>query len=113
MAQGWATVAAQRVVSSNKPIIYIAYADHYKSASLGAGKQNLIYDVRYRKSVIGGGTFQAPVTVTDQSSLSDWSFIGDYFDSSTTSRRYHVIWTDRADKFSIFDYEDDIYADFF
>ena len=113
MAQGWATIVAQRVVSSNKPIIYIAYADHYKSAALGAGKQNLIYDVRYRKSIIGGGTFQAPVTVTDQSSLSDWSFIGDYFDSSTTSRRYHVIWTDRADKFSIFDYEDDIYADFF
>jgi hypothetical protein len=113
MAQGWATIVAQRVVSSNKPIIYVAYADHYKSAALGAGKQNLIYDVRYRKSIIGGGTFQAPVTVTDQSSLSDYSFIGDYFDSSTTSRRYHVIWTDRADKFSILDFEDDIYADFF
>jgi len=113
MAQGWATIVAQRVVSSNKPIIYVAYADHYKSAALGAGKQNLIYDVRYRKSIIGGGTFQAPVTVTDQSSLSDFLFIGDYFDSSTTSRRYHVIWTDRADKFSILDYEDDIYADFF
>jgi hypothetical protein len=113
MAQGWATVVAQRVVNSNKPIIYIAYADHYKSAALGAGKQNLIYDVRYRKSIIGGGTFQAPVTVTDQSSLSDFLFIGDYFDSSTTSRRYHVIWTDRADKFSIGDFEDDIFADFF
>jgi len=47
------------------------------------------------------------------SSLSDWVFIGDYIDSAATMRRYHLVWTDRADKLDIFDPEDDVFADRF
>jgi len=110
-AQGYATVAAQ-IENSNlaRSKIYIAYYDHYRSQSF---EPNVVYDVRYRKSINGGATFAAPVTVTDVVSLSDLGgFIGDYIDSSTTLRRYHLVWTDRGDKV-FFDSEDDIFADRF
>jgi hypothetical protein len=111
MAQGWASVIAQKVNKQKAPIIWLAYMDHQGSAALGTGAKNLIYDVRYRKSITGGPAFAGSVLVTDQSSLSDYVFIGDYIDGAANSRRYHVIWTDRADKTSIFDYEDDVFAD--
>jgi hypothetical protein len=109
-AQGYPTVVAQRSNLTTSSYIYIAYYDHYRST---ATSPNLIYDVRYRKSVNGGVTFAAPVTVTDVPSLSDFEFIGDYFDSAATMRRYHLVWTDRGDKTSIMDLEDDIFADHF
>ena len=93
---------------TTKPYIYIAYYDHYRSP---AATPNLLYDVRYRRSVNGGMTFAEPITATDVPSLSDESYIGDYFDSAVTMRRYHLVWTDRADKIDIFDHEDDILAD--
>jgi hypothetical protein len=43
--------------------------------------------------------------------MSDYSFIGDYIDSAVTSRRYHVVWTDRSDVWSIYDYDDDVVHD--
>jgi hypothetical protein len=113
MAQGWASVVAQRVNTQKSPIIYLAYLDHQRSTALGPGLQNVSYDAKYRRSIIGGPTFQTPVFASDQSSLSEYLFIGDYIDGAANSRRYHVIWTDRADKTSIFDYEDDIFTDRF
>jgi hypothetical protein len=109
-AQGYATVVAQRSNLSTQSYIYIAYMDHYRSTSAAP---NLIYDVRYRRSINSGGTFAKPVKVTDNPSLSDFIFIGDYIDSAATMRRFHLVWTDRADKTSIFDFEDDIFADRF
>jgi hypothetical protein len=114
LAQGYASVVAQKANSQLlKPIIYVSYLDHQRSATLGASLKNAIYDVKYRKSTTGGPSFAAPVLVTEQSSLSDYRFIGDYIDSAAGSRRFHVIWTDRADKTSIFDYEDDVFTDRF
>ena len=43
-------------------------------------------------------------------SLSDEVYIGDFFDSSATMRRYHLVWTDRGDKTDITDPEDDIFS---
>jgi hypothetical protein len=107
--QGFATVVAQRVNTQVKPLIYVAYADHARG---DVTKPNLVYDVKYRVSTIGGTTFKPAVLVTTQSSLSSYSLdgIGAYFDSAATQRRYHVIWTDRADKTDILDYETDVFA---
>jgi hypothetical protein len=57
----------------------------------------------------------ADIRISDLSSFSDFVFIGDYIDSSASrvfsDRAVHVIWTDRSDKLSEFDPEDDIYSD--
>lgn len=105
--QGWATVVAQRTNTQAKPIVYVAYADHARG---DVTKPNLVYDVKYRLSTLGGGGFKPAVLVTTQSSLSQYYTMGDYFDSSATQRRYHVVWTDRADKTDILDYECDVFA---
>jgi hypothetical protein len=107
-AQGFPTIAAQRSLLTTNPYIYIAYYDHYRSPSAAP---NSIYDVRYRRSMDGGATFAGPITVTDVPSLSDVGSIGSYFDSAATMRRYHLVWTDRADKTDVGDGEDDIFAD--
>jgi hypothetical protein len=109
-AQGYPTIVAQRSNLTTHSYIYIAYYDHYRSPGTAP---NLLYDVRYRRSINSGGSYAAPITVTDVPSLSDFEFIGDYFDSAANMRRYHLVWTDRADKTSIMDLEDDIYADRF
>ena len=107
-AQGFPNVVAQRSNLTTNAYIYVAYYDHYRST---AAAPNLFYDVRYRKSVNGGATFAGPITVTDVVSFSDNEFVGDYFDTSTTMRRFHLAWTDRGDKTDIFDFEDDVFAD--
>ncbi len=110
-AQGYPTIVAQRSNLTTKSYIYIAYYDHYRSTSAAP---NLIYDVRYKKSLNGGATWPTnAVLVTDVPSMSDYGFIGDYFDSAANMRRVYFVWTDRADKTSILDLEDDIYADRF
>jgi hypothetical protein len=110
MAQGFATVAAQKLNQATKPKIWVSYIDHYRSATLGVVSKNLVYDVRYRNSLTGGPSFLAPVLVTDQSSLSDEVFIGDYIDSSATKRRYHVAWTDNVNSNTILDGFTDIFT---
>lgn len=107
-AQGFPNVVAQRSNLTTNAYIYVAYYDHYRST--GAAP-NLLYDVRYRRSVNGGIGFAGPVTVTDVVSLSDNEYIGDYFDTAATMRRFHLAWTDRGDKTDIFDFEDDVFAD--
>jgi hypothetical protein len=107
-AQGFPNVVAQRSNSTSKPYIYVAYYDHYRSPKAAP---NLLYDVRYRRSINGGATFTAPVLVTEVPSLSDDGFIGHYFGTTASMRRFHVAWTDRADKTDILDPEDDVFAD--
>ena len=107
-AQGFPNVVAQRSNLTTNAYIYVAYYDHYRSL---AAAPNRLYDVRYRRSINGGGTFTPPITVTDVVSFSDNEFVGDYFDTTTTMRRFHLAWTDRGDKTDIFDFEDDVFAD--
>jgi hypothetical protein len=107
-AQGYPTIAAQRSLLTTHSYIYIAYYDHSRSP---AATPNLLYDVRYRRSMNSGATFASPITATNVPSLSDPWYIGDYFDSVATMRRYYLVWTDRADKTSVGDLEDDIFVD--
>ncbi len=106
-AQLFPTVVSQQTITQTKPIVYVAYADHSRGDTT---KPNIAYDIKYRKSIVGGGAFAAPVLVTGQSSLSAFDTIGDYFDSSATSRRYHIIWTDRGDKIDVNDFESDVFT---
>jgi hypothetical protein len=107
-AQGFPNVVAQRSNLTTNAYVYVSYYDHYRSASTAP---NRIYDVRYRRSVNGGAAFAAPKLVTDVPSFSDFEYIGDYFDTAATMRRFHLAWTDRGDKWSIDDLEDDVFTD--
>lgn len=107
-AQGFPNVVAQRSNLTTNSYVYVAFYDHYRSTTAAP---NRIYDVRFRKSLNGGVTFGVPVRVTEVVSLSDFDFIGDYFGTATTMRRFHLAWTDRGDKTDILDFEDDVFAD--
>jgi hypothetical protein len=107
-AQGFPTVAVQRSNLTLNSYVYVAFYDHARSM---ASAPNLFYDVRYRRSINGGGSFLGLVTVNDVVSFSDFDTIGDYFDIATTMRRVSFAWTDRGDKWSIDDPEDDVFTD--
>jgi hypothetical protein len=109
-AQGFPNVAAQRSNLTPNPYIYVSFYDHSRSS---ATAPNRLYDVRYRRSINGGLSFLGPITVTDVVSLSDFEYIGDYFDTAATMRRFHLAWTDRGDKWGIGDLEDDVFTDRF
>lgn len=108
-AQGYVTLAAHFDPALNRYNLYAAYYDHTAS--------NKLYNTVFRKGTRSptGKTlsYGNKVKVSDRTSLSDFLFIGDYFDSAITARRYHVAWTDRADAYSIFDEDDDILHDVF
>jgi hypothetical protein len=107
-AQGFPNVVAQRSNLTTKSYVYVAYYDHYRSTSAAP---NGVYDVRYKKSTNGGVKFTGPFNVTEVVSLSDNEFIGIYFGTATTMRRFHLAWTDRGDKTEVDDFEDDVFAD--
>jgi hypothetical protein len=113
-AQGFPTVTA-RCYTTTPPrcYSYVAYFDHLSS--------NQFYNVVYRKGTrpmsfysIGSLGFGGKVKISDVPSWSDYWFIGDYIDSSVISgRRYHVVWTDRADVYGPYDTDDDVMHDMF
>jgi hypothetical protein len=107
-AQGFPSLVAQRSNLTTMSSVYIAYYDHYRSPR---SAPNLLYDVRYRLSTRGGIGFGRVITMTEVPSLSDEGSVGHYFGAAATMRRFHVAWTDRADKTSISDPEDDVFAD--
>ena len=108
-AQGFVTLAARYDPVANKFNVYAAYYDHSSS--------NQFYKAVYRKgSRSPTGTtvaYGTKINISDLSSLSALEFIGDYFDSAVTGRRYQVVWTDRADVYSILDEDCDVLHDFF
>jgi len=112
-AQGFPTVTARCDTRTVRCYSYVAYFDHLSS--------NKFYNVVYRKgtrpmsfSSIGSLGFGGKVKISDVPSWSDVWFIGDYIDSSVISgRRYHVVWTDRADVYGPSDPDDDVMHDMF
>jgi hypothetical protein len=112
-AQGWGTVSARQSNTQPKPLIYTAYADHAVSKAWGKGNENIVYDVKYRLSTKGGGSYAKPVNVSDATSRSQFVLLGDYFDSAADARNFHVIWTDRARFLDVFQYDHDVYYDKF
>jgi hypothetical protein len=110
-AQGWPALEATTV--RGRPVLYVHWEDHRTSPVA----DNPIYDVFWSKKV-GSGGWQSNGRLTDVSSLSDFIFLGDYFDI-TVSRGgdgdhndpfVYGIWTDRRDEPTIFDFDDDIWG---
>jgi hypothetical protein len=113
-AQGLPTIVVQqRPAFSPTPLgyrLYLFYISHHLSPyGINA---NILYDVFMRYSNNGGASWSIVTRITAQSSMNDYESIGDYMDSSATNRRAYVIWTDRADKLSIHDLEDDVFTEF-
>jgi hypothetical protein len=55
-----------------------------------------------------GNHWSSNKQVSDHSSMTDFTFLGDYIDLSDDAR--FAVWTDRRDKTSIFDAEDDVWG---
>ena len=70
--------------------------------------ENLEYDIFY--STLQGKHWGPNIRVSDQSSRSDFVFNGDYIDLTTSNGSLFGIWTDRRDKTTIFDGEDDVWG---
>lgn len=124
-AQGYGTITGKQT-SSSGPILVASWEDHRNSpfdpipgiecGFNGTGNDsgvNCIYDIFYTKSSTGWGTSNEKLNTIP--SVSDYSFIGDYIDSTSNNvlsdARSHVIWTDRRTKTSIFDFEDNTFTD--
>jgi hypothetical protein len=104
-SQGYPTITAKKV--SGGSVVVAFWEDHRNSVV-----DNELYDIFSDQTLPSWG---ADIRISDLSSFSDFVFIGDYIDSSASrvlsDRAVHVIWTDRSDKTSEFDLEDDIYND--
>jgi hypothetical protein len=85
---------------------HVIYEDHRLSPFPPAA--NILYDIFYTLRV--GDNWEASSRVTSASSLVDRNFIGDYYDLTAGSSLIFGIWTDRRDKISIFDGEDDVWG---
>lgn len=112
-AQFFPTIVAQRAWESPKPLIYVAFHDAAVSSKLGVGKQNLVYEIKYRVSTSGGPAFGPAKLVTEHASLSDYSFLGDYIDSGATNGIYQVVWTDNRFAPSIYSSVSHFFSDRF
>jgi hypothetical protein len=107
------TVSAQGFVAldvkSAEP--HATWVDHRLPLEKVAESQCPFFpDVEYDifSSTRQSGGWSPNVRVTEQSSLSDFFFLGDYIDLSADAQ--FTVWTDRRDKLSIFDLEDDIWG---
>lgn len=110
-AQGWATLETQ---TKNKlTTVYLIWEDHRLSPELPTefpNSPNLYYDIFGAKKGFGSSGWFTNTRVSDMTSISDFVFIGDYFDLAANDKFVFGIWTDRRDKTEIFDFEDDVFG---
>ena len=110
-AQGWATLETQ---TKNKlTTVYMIWEDHRLSPDLPIefpNSPNLYYDIFGAKKGFGSSGWFKNTRVSDMTSISDFFFVGDYFDLAANDQYVFGIWTDRRDKTSIFDFEDDVFG---
>ena len=110
-AQGWATLETQ---TKNKlTTVYMIWEDHRLSPDLPIefpNSPNLYYDIFGAKKGFGNSGWFTNTRVSDVTSIVDFVFIGDYFDLAANDQYVFGIWTDRRDKTSIFDFEDDVFG---
>jgi hypothetical protein len=112
-AQIFPTITAQRVWESTKPYIYVGWIDTAVSSKLGPAYANAVYEAKYRVSVTGGPSFGKTVVVTDHASLSDFTTIGDYIDSTANNGLFHIAWTDNRFGIDILRPREHLFADRF
>jgi hypothetical protein len=115
-AQGYISIDTQTQGRGESAVLHAAWEDHRRSPDgrtsqcpFSADTANLTYDhfASYRPP---GNDWKPNIRVSDTSSLSDFIFIGDYVDTTVDNGSLFTIWTDRRDKLSIFDGEDDTYG---
>jgi len=109
-AQGYAALDVQH--GGQASTLNAMWEDHRLSPTVPIAfpnSSNLYYDQFYSRKVPGAPGWMENLRVSDVSSISDFIFIGDYVDL-TSSNKLFGIWTDRRDKASIFDLEDDVYG---
>jgi hypothetical protein len=116
-AQGYVAIDTQTLQTGQSATLHAVWMDSRLSPLMGAAPQcpffpdveNLFYDIFYSTKPPGEG-WSANVRVTEQSSISDFGFLGDYIDLSTDNGSLFTVWTDRRDKLSIMDPEDDVWG---
>lgn len=110
-AQGYAALETQHGGQSSS--LHVVWEDHRLSPEVPTAfpnSSNLFYDQFYSRKVPGEGVgWFTNFRVSDASSINDFIFIGDYIDL-TANNKLMAIWTDRRDKASIFDFEDDAFG---
>jgi hypothetical protein len=116
-AQGYVAIDTQTQQTGQSANLHAVWMDSRLSSSLAKPPQctadpaaeNLFYDIFYSTKPPGEG-WRENVRVTAQSSISDFNFLGDYIDLSTDNGSLFTVWTDRRDKASIMDPEDDVWG---
>jgi hypothetical protein len=109
-AQGYAALEVQH--GGQASTLHAMWEDHRLSPTVPIAfpdSSNLYYDQFYSRNVPGAPGWKKNLRVSDISSINDFIFIGDYVDL-TASNKLFGIWTDRRDKVSIFDFEDDVFG---
>jgi hypothetical protein len=111
-AQGYATVNVK--VIQGVPVVFVAWMDH--RVSISNGTANSKYAIYGSWTWPGKwGWFSENIPISDAESHSDFIFLGDYIDSATSNRAddpfAYVIWTDRSDKNTEHDREDDVWME--
>ncbi|RME89700.1 MAG: hypothetical protein D6770_03925 [Anaerolineae bacterium] len=104
-AQGFPTMVAHYSGTAKAYKLLIAYNSY-----MGNNKYyKIVYRVGTRKKAKKTMSFStSSVVLSDRRSQSDYYFIGDYIDSATDGRNYHVVWTDRSDAYNKYDADDDV-----
>ncbi len=105
-ADGYPTIGVKK--TANGAIVALAWEYHGTSLF-----NNERYDIM---AVYNGPSgWRGDFLLTDVPSMSDVLFIGDYIDcgvsANPTDKVFNVIWTDRSDKISVGEDEDDVYED--
>jgi hypothetical protein len=109
-AQGYAALDVQ--YGGQASVLNAMWEDHRLSPTVPIAfpnSSNLYYDQFYSRKIPGVPGWMENLRVSDVSSIVDFVFIGDYVDL-TSSNKLFGIWTDRRDKLSIFDFEDDVFG---
>jgi len=105
-SQGYPTVRMKK--TANGSVVSVFCENHAWSYY-----DNELYDITVHRTGLGGSWVDD--RVTDISSMTSYWINQEYLDAAVstvaTDKVVHVIWTDRADKLDIDDYETDVYCD--
>ncbi|HLF74080.1 MAG TPA: sialidase family protein [Anaerolineales bacterium] len=110
-AQGWATLETR--TKNKATTVYLIWEDHRLSPELPTvfpSSPNLYYDIFSATKGSGSSGWFPNERISDLTSIVDFIFIGDYFDLAINDQLVFGIWTDRRDKTTIFDFEDDVFG---
>jgi hypothetical protein len=98
-------------LSPNLPISPPAQCLTGPVATRECNSPNLFYDIFYSRKVPSGGTgWFRNFRVSEASSIQDFDFGGDYIEITANATTLLGVWTDRRDKLTVFDFEDDVFG---